>query len=101
MPNTFSYANILHAVGRVLDRIGAKGIAIQEDEHGLCIEGLAGNSQVQICYSVADLYALLSKLESQEEEPTATPTTGLLRRFLAEHACEQAEHERELVGAAA
>jgi hypothetical protein len=46
---------------------------------------------VQIHYTIADLYDLVSRAENQEEEPPATPTVGLLRRFLA-------EHDRELVG---
>jgi len=91
MSKTFSYATILHAVGQVLDQIGVKAISIQEEEQGLCVEGLAGNSQVQIYYTVADLYTLLGEPENQEEEPMVTPNTGVLYRFLA-------EHNRELVG---
>jgi len=93
MPATFSYASILHAVGQVLDQLGVKSIAIQEEEDGLFVEGFDGDGQlqVQIHYSIADLYDLVSRVENQEEEHIATPTTGLLRRFLA-------EHNRELVG---
>ena len=93
MSHTFCYASILHAVGQVLDQVGVKSIAIREEEHGLCIEGLTSDSQLQIHYTIADLYDLVGGAESQEEEPTATPTVGLLCRFLA-------EHNRELVGAA-
>ena len=93
MPATFSYATILHAVGQVLDQVGVKSIAIHEEEDGLFVEGLNsdGQLQVQIHYTIADLYDLVSRAENQEEERTATPTAGLLRRFLA-------EHNRELVG---
>ena len=35
----FSYASILHAVGRVLDQVGVKSIAIHEEEDGLFVEG--------------------------------------------------------------
>jgi len=94
MPATFSYASILHAVGQVLDQVGVKSIAIHEEEDGLFVEGLNsdGQLQVQIHYTIADLYDLVSRAENQGEERTATPIAGLLRRFLA-------EHNRELVGA--
>ncbi len=39
---------------------------------------------IQIHYTIADLYDLVSGAENQKEERTATPTAGLLRRFLAE-----------------
>ena len=93
MPATFSYATILHAVGQVLDQVGVKSIAIHEEEDGLFVEGLNsdGQLQVQIHYTIADLYDLVSRAENQEEEPPATPTVGLLRRFLT-------ERDRELVG---
>jgi hypothetical protein len=94
MPATFSYASILHAVGQVLDQVGVKSIAIHEEEEGLFVEGLNsdGQLQVQIHYTIADLYDLVSRADNQEEERTATPTVGLLRQFLA-------AHKRELVGA--
>jgi hypothetical protein len=94
MPATFSYASILHAVGQVLDQVGVKSIAIHEEEEGLFVEGLNsdGQLQVQIHYTIADLYGLVSKADNQEEDRTATPTAGLLRQFLA-------THKRELVGA--
>jgi len=94
MPATFSYASILHAVGQVLDQVGVKSIAIHEEEDGLFVEGLNsdGQLQVQIHYTIADLYDLVSRAENQEEERTVTPTAGLLRQFLA-------AHNRELVGA--
>lgn len=93
MPATFSYATILHAVGQVLDQVGVKSIAIHEKEDGIFVEGLNsdGQLQVQIHYTIADLYDLVSRAENQEQEPTAPPNAGLLRRFLA-------EHKRELVG---
>jgi len=38
MRATFSYANILHAVGQVLDQIGVKSIAIHEEEDGFLLK---------------------------------------------------------------
>jgi len=94
MPATFSYASILHAVGQVLDQLGVKSIAIQEEEDGLFVEGFDGNGQllVQMRYDIAGLYDLVSRAGSQLEEQQSTLATGVLRRFLA-------DHDRELVGA--
>jgi len=94
MPATFSYASILHAVGQVLDQLGVKSIAIQEEEDGLFVEGFDGNGQlqVQMHYDIAGLYDLVSRTGSQLEEQQATYATGVLRRFLA-------DRNRELVGA--
>jgi hypothetical protein len=91
---TFSYASILHAVGQVLDQVGVKSIAIHEEEEGLFVEGLNsdGQLQVQIHYTIADLYDLVSRADNQGEDRTAPPTAGLLRQFLV-------AHKRELVGA--
>jgi len=94
MPATFSYASILRAIGQVLDQIGVKSIAIQEEEDGLFVEGFDsdGQLQVQARYDIAGLYDLLSSSEEKSAEyPTAD--AGLLHRFLA-------EHDRELVGVA-
>ncbi len=94
MPATFSYASILHAVGQVLDQLGVKSIAIQEEEDGLFVEGFDdhGQLQVQMRYDIAGLYDLVSRAGNQLEEQQTTPATGVLRRFLA-------GHNRELVGA--
>jgi hypothetical protein len=93
MPATFSYASILHAVGQVLDQVGVKSIAFHEEEDGLFVEGLNsdGQLQVQIHYTIADLYDLVSRAENQQDDRMVIPTTGLLHRFLA-------DHNRELVG---
>ncbi|HTI13176.1 MAG TPA: hypothetical protein VL461_01220 [Dictyobacter sp.] len=94
MPATYSYANILHAVGQVLDQVGVKSIAIHEEEDGLFVEGFNsdGQLQVQMRYDVASLYELLNKTENEAEATSAEQsTTGLLQRFLA-------KHDRELVG---
>ena len=95
MPATFSYASILYAVGQVLDQVGVKSIAIREEENGLLVEGLNSESSlsVQIHYTIADLYDLVGEGENLQEEHTATPTIGLLYRFLAEHS-----RDRELAG---
>ena len=93
MPATFSYANILHAVGQVLDQIGVKSIAIHEEEDGLFVEGFNSDGllQVQMRYDIASLYDLVYRAESGvEEEKYAEEHEGLLHRFLA---------NRELVGA--
>jgi hypothetical protein len=92
MPATFSYANILHAVGQVLDQIGVKSIAIHEEDDGLFVEGFNsdGQLQVQMRYDVASLYELVSRAEGAVEEKPTVDSEGLLQRFLA---------ERELVGA--
>ena len=92
MPATFSYASILHAVGQMLDQLGVKSIAIQEEEDGLFVEGFDGNGQlqVQMRYDIASLYDLVSRAGNQLEEQQAIHTTGVLRRFLA-------DHNRELV----
>jgi len=94
MPATFSYASILHAVGQVLDQIGVKSFAIQEEEDGLFVEGFnsEGQLQVQIRYDIADLYELVNRTENQESAFSIAQDTGLLRRFLS-------DHKRELVGA--
>jgi hypothetical protein len=92
MRATFSYANILQAVGQVLDQVGVKSIAIQEEEDGLFVEGFNGDGQlqVQLRYDIASLYELLAHTEAAREENQATADEGLLHRFLA---------GRELVGA--
>jgi hypothetical protein len=92
MPATFSYANILHAVGQVLDQIGVKSIAIHEEEDGLFIEGFdsEGQLQVQMRYDIPALYDLVSRSEGVAEERHITETEGVLHRFFANH---------ELVGA--
>ena len=92
MPATFSYANILHAVGQVLDQIGVKSIAIHEEEDGLFVEGFNsdGQLQVQMRYDIASLYDLVYRAEGEVEEKYTEENEGLLHRFLA---------NRELVGA--
>ncbi len=92
MPATFSYANILHAVGQVLDQIGVKSIAIHEEEDGLFIEGFdsEGQLQVQMRYDIPALYDLVSRSEGVAEERHIAETEGVLHQFLANH---------ELVGA--
>lgn len=93
MPATYSYANILHAVGQVLDQVGVKSIAIHEEEDGLFVEGFnsEGQLQVQMHYDIASLYELVNRAENQAVETPANESTGLLRRFLS-------EHDRELAG---
>ena len=94
MPATFSYASILQAVGQVLDQLGVKSIAIQEEEDGLFVEGFDsdGQLQVQVRYDIAGLYDLVNQAGNQLEEQQTIQATGVLRRFLA-------DHNRELVGA--
>lgn len=94
MSATFSYASILHAIGQVVDQLGVKSIAIQEEEDGLLVEGFDANNQlqVQIHYDIAGLYDLISKAGNQAEEQRTIQATGMLQRFLA-------DHNRELVGA--
>lgn len=94
MPATFSYANILHAIGQVLDQIGVKSIAIHEEEDGLFVEGFnsEGQLQVQMHYDIASLYDLLTRSQKQADEQESLPTASVLHRFLA-------DHHRELVGA--
>lgn len=94
MPATFSYASILQAVGHVLDQLGVKSIAIQEEEDGLFVEGFdsEGQLQAQIRYDIAGLYDLVSRAGVNAEEQSLETETGVLRRFLA-------DHNRELVGA--
>jgi hypothetical protein len=95
MPATYSYANILHAVGQVLDQIDMKSIAIHEEEDGLFVEGFDsdGQLQAQIRYDIASLYELVNRTENTlTDESTAIQSTGILRRFLS-------EHDRELVEA--
>ncbi len=96
MRATFSYANILHAVGQVLDQIGVKSIAIHEEEDGLFVEGFnsEGQLQAQMRYDIASLYELVNRSEARGEEHREhiAADNGVLRRFLA-------DHSRELVGA--
>jgi hypothetical protein len=92
MSAKFSYANILHSVGQVLDQIGVKSIAIHEEEDGLFVEGFNsdGQLQVQMRYDIASLYDLVSRVENSVPEYTTMENEGVLRRFLADR--------RELVG---
>jgi len=92
MPATFSYANILHAVGQILDQTGVKSIAVQEEEDGLFVEGFNadGQLQVQMRLDIASLYDLISRAEHEIEASPVAADNGALRRFLA---------DRELVGA--
>jgi hypothetical protein len=93
MPAKFNYASILHAVGQVLDQLGVKSFAIQEEEDGLLVEGYNGDGQiqVQIRYDIASLYELLNTSSEERVEATSpSETPGLLRQFLA-------SHHRELV----
>ena len=92
MRATFSYANILHAVGQVLDQIGVKSIAIHEEEDSLFVEGFNsdGQLQVQMRYDIASLYDLVYRSEGILEEKHKAEDEGVLHRFLA---------HRELVGA--
>src|SRR5438874_13820895 len=95
MPAMFSYANILHSVGQVLDQIGMKSIAIHEEEDGRFVEGFNsdGQLQVQMRYDIPSLYDLVSRTEGHvEEHSSAREDEGILHRFLA-------EHKGELVGA--
>lgn len=93
MPATISYANILHAVGQVLDQIGAKSIAIHEEEDGLFVEGFNGEGQllVQMHYDIASLYELLKTQGELAETASEVSDEGALHRFLA-------QYDRELVG---
>lgn len=95
MPATFNYANILHAVGQVLDQIDVKSFSIREEEDGLFVEGFdsEGQLQVQGCYDIASLYDLVNSTENNVEKLSTVKDDGTLRRFLA-------IHERELIGAA-
>ena len=93
MPARFSYANILHAVGQVLDQVGVKSIAIHEEEDGLFVEGFNsdGQLQVQMHYDIPSLYELVSRLENHTDEVSVTESTGKLHRFLSDHNRELAE----------
>jgi hypothetical protein len=95
MPATFSYASILRAIGQVLDQIGVKSIAIQEEEDGLFVEGFDsdGQLQVQARYDIAGLYDLLNNSSEEKIAEYPTADAGLLHRFLI-------QHDRELVGVA-
>ncbi|GAC1436784.1 MAG: hypothetical protein NVS4B1_37270 [Ktedonobacteraceae bacterium] len=95
MPATFNYANILHAVGQVLDQIGVKSFAIREEEDGLFVEGFdsEGQLQVQGHYDIASLYDLVNSTENNVEKLSIVKDDGVLHRFLA-------THKRELIGAA-
>lgn len=92
MPATVSYANILHAVGQVLDETGVKSIAVQEEEDGLFVEGFNadGQLQIQMRLDIASLYDLINRTEHELEASRLSADNGTLRRFLA---------DRELVGA--
>jgi hypothetical protein len=90
MRATFSYTNILHAVGQVFDQIGVKSIAIFQEEDGLFLEGVNGEGQlqVQMRYDIASLYDLLCRSGDQvEEHSERVPAEheGTLHRFLTDH----------------
>src|SRR5437762_12020435 len=89
MQATFSYANILCAVGQVLDQVSVKRIAIPEEEDGLFVEGFDGEGQlqVQMRYDIAGLYDLLCRSEDRLEEHSEHVTAEYevtLHRFLAD-----------------
>jgi hypothetical protein len=92
MSATFSYANILQAVGQVLDQIGVKSIAIHEEGDGLFVEGFnsEGQLQVQARYDIASLYDLLNQQAAQVETQEMAQTGDTLRRFLTDHSREVA-----------
>ncbi|MDQ6643595.1 MAG: hypothetical protein M3Y76_04030 [Chloroflexota bacterium] len=92
MSATFNYANILHAVGQVLDQVGVKSIAINEEEDGLFVEGFNSDGQllVQMRYDIPALYDLVNRSEGGVEEKRTAENEGVLQRFLVNH---------ELVGA--
>lgn len=94
MRATFSYATILQAIGQVLDQVGIKSMAIQEEEDGLFVEGFnqQGQLQVQLRYDIAGLYDLVCQSENQAVEPVTMENEGTLRRFLS-------DHKLELIGA--
>ena len=90
MRATSSYADILRAVGQVLDQVGTKSLAIHVEEDGLFVEGFdsAGQLQVQMRYDIASLYDLLCRSKDQVEEHSEHVTAeheGTLHRFLADH----------------
>lgn len=87
MSATFSYTNILHAVGQVLDQIGVKSFSIAEEEDGLFVEGFNSDGQllVQMRYDVPALYDLVYRSEGGIEEKHTVENKGLLHRFLANH----------------
>src|SRR5438067_6662507 len=95
MPAMFSYANILHAVGQVLDQIGVKSIAIHEEEDGLFVEGFNsdGQLQVQMRYNITSLYELVSGNEGSVEKGS----TKVKINKNNEH--DRSRHKGELVGA--
>ncbi len=95
MPAMFNYANILHAVGQVLDQLSVKSFAIREEEDGLFVEGFdsEGQLQVQGHYDIASLYDLVNSIENNVEKISTVKDDGVLHHFLA-------AHRRELIGAA-
>jgi hypothetical protein len=97
MRTTFTYESILSAVGRVLDESGVKRFAIHVDDDGLIIEGKngAGEPQLQMRFSVGDIYDLVTRGQALDMPSSAMDETEAttLHRFLA-------EHRRELIGAA-
>jgi hypothetical protein len=94
MSVTFNYASILHAVGQVLDSLGAQSFAIREEEDGLLVEGFDGEGQLQIqlSYDIASLYDLVTNAEKRVEQPLSDTESDVLQRFLT-------THQRELIGA--
>lgn len=94
MSARFSYASILHAIGQVLDQIGVRSVAINEEEDGVFVEGFnsEGQLQVQMRYDIASLYELVDRSEERAPEQRAEQDEGVLHRFLA-------DHKRELIGA--
>ncbi len=92
MPAKLNYASILHAVGQVLDQLGVKSFAIQEEEDGLLVEGYnsGGQIEVQLRYDVASLYELLNRSEEKTEAAPSETSGLLLHQF-------RADHHRELV----
>ena len=96
MRATVSYADILRAVGQVLDQVSMKSIGIHVEEEGLFVEGFdsEGQLQVQMRYDIASLYDLLCRSDHQLEEHSECITAeyeGTLHRFLA-------DPRRKLVG---
>jgi len=106
-----SYESVLGAVGRALDYADARSFAVREQEDGLILEALTGESErpLSVTLRLADLVEIVAWSEQGDALPTDTSAShhsvtalqALLTRGQqrAEATPRERSASRELVGA--
>src|SRR5579884_793814 len=102
---TYSYENILRAVGQVLDRAEARSFAIRDVESGLVVETFddTGKRALTLNFDVADLAELVDRHMATSEIDALDAIDDASRYDLAyveeESALKRLLKRRELIGA--